>query len=450
VSNPAAERMARRTKIICTLGPASDTEERIEALLGAGMNVARLNFSHGSHEEHASVIARLRAVAARLDLPVAILQDLQGPKIRTGPLAGGAPVILQAGREFRITTQPAAGDAREVSTTYSALPQDVRPGDRILLTDGAIELQVRAVADEMVITEVVHSGTLGEHQGINLPGVRVSAPALTEKDRADLAFGVAHSVEYIALSFVRDPADMEEAKRLVREQEPGAPPIPIIAKLEKPEAIERLEEILRVADGVMVARGDLGVEMPLERVPRPTRAEASDVANAILDGTDALMLSGETAMGAYPVEAVEVMNRIALATEGACQPGPHGEAERETLPAAVASAAHTLAQQAHARLIVIFTRSGLSAHLISKERPGVPIIAFTPHEAVYRRLALWWGVTPRRSELHGATEELIVWVDERLRADRLAKPGDRIVIMGGMPVAGTAQTNFVKLHVVGE
>jgi len=485
VSELVAARMQRRTKIVCTLGPASHTEERIEALLRAGMNVARLNFSHGTHDEHAATITRLRAVAARLDVPVAILQDLQGPKIRTGPLLGGAPVSLQAGQEFLITTRPMAGTARAVSTTYSALPQDVRPGDRILLSDGAIALRVRSVAAVTITTEVVHGGTLGEHQGINLPGVNISAPALTEKDRGDLAFGLAQGVDSVALSFVRSAADVAEARRLLGELAPadpvGAPPIPLIAKLEKPEAIAHLEEILHVADGVMVARGDLGVEMPLERVPliqkhviaranalglvvitatqmlesmitspRPTRAEASDVANAILDGTDAVMLSGETAVGAYPVEAVEVMSRIALATQDACAPGPQGETERNTLPAAVASAAHTLAQQAHARLIVVFTRTGLSAHLISKERPSVPIIAFTPSEAVYRQLSLWWGITPRRGELHGTTEELIVWVNERLRVDGLAQVGDRVVIMGGMPVAGTARTNFVKLHVVDE
>jgi pyruvate kinase len=484
VTTLVAERIARRTKIVCTLGPASHTEEQIEALLRAGMNVARVNFSHGTHDEHAATIAAVRAVAARLDLPVSILQDLQGPKIRTGPLAGGAAITLQAGQEFAITTRPVAGSAREVATTYAALPGDVRPGDRILLADGAIELRVRSVDGDTVATEVVHGGRLGEHQGINLPGVNISAPALTAKDRDDLAFGVARGVDYVALSFVRSPSDVEEAKRLVRELVPPTPPvpaIPVIAKLEKPEAIERLEEILRVADAVMVARGDLGVEMPLERVPliqkrviaranalglpvitatqmlesmiaspRPTRAEASDVANAILDGTDAVMLSGETAVGAYPVEAVQVMRRIALATEASCGPGPHGEAERDTLPAAVAGAAHTLAQQAHAKLIVVFTRSGLSAHLISKERPGVPILAFTPHPAVYRRLALWWGVTPRPSELRGTTEELIGWVDERLRADGLAQAGDRIVIMGGMPLVGTARTNFVKLHVAGD
>ncbi len=486
-TNLVAERLRRRTKIVCTLGPASDSEERIEALIRAGMNVARINFSHGTQEEHASAIQRVRSVAARLGLPIAILQDLQGPKIRTGPLTGGHPVTLQPGQELRITTRPIAGNAREVSTTYADLPRDVKPGDRILLSDGAIELRVLSATPDEVTTRVVNGGTLGEHQGINLPGVAVSAPALTAKDRDDLAFGVAHGVDYVALSFVRSADDVVQAQQLIRELMrsspdtlPDATPIPVIAKLEKPEAIEHLEEILRVANGVMVARGDLGVELPLEQVPliqkrviaranalglvvitatqmlesmiehpRPTRAEVSDVANAILDGTDAVMLSGETAVGKYPVEAVRVMGQIALATEQACSPAPGREAERDTLPAAVASAARTLAEQAHARLIVVFTRSGLSARLISKERPSVPIVALTPHEEVYERLSLWWGVTPQLVQMRGDTEALIAATDARLLREGVVAPGDWIVIMGGMPAASTARTNFVKLQQVG-
>jgi pyruvate kinase len=478
-----APRIERRTKIVCTLGPATRDEAGIEALVRAGMDVARINFSHGAQDEHAATIARTRAVAGRMGLPVAILQDLQGPKIRTGALADGRPVTLRTGQRFSITTRPLAGTAEAVSTTYAALPADVKPGDCVLLSDGAIELRVVRVQGEDVATEVLTGGTLAEHQGINLPGVAVSAPALTEKDRADLAFGIAQGVDYVALSFVRRPEDVAEAKRFAAQlAPPDSLPIPIIAKLEKPEAIEQLDAILRVADGVMVARGDLGVEMPLEQVPliqkriieranalglpvitatqmlesmiehpRPTRAEASDVANAILDGTDAVMLSGETAVGAYPVEAVRVMARIAAATEAACKPGLGSHEDgHATMAHAVASAAHTLARQAGARLIAVFTRSGLSARLISKERPGVPIIAYTPHDAVARRLLLWWGVTPRPSELAGTTEELIAWVDRWLRADGLATVGDEVVVMGGMPLAGVARTNFVKLHRIGD
>ena len=492
---------ARHTKIVCTLGPATSTEERIEALMRAGMDVARINFSHGTHEQHAATIARVRSVASRLHRPVAILQDLQGPKIRTGSLEGGTPIFLTDGHRFVITTRPVAGTGKIVSTTYADLPKDVRRGDCILLSDGAIELRVTGVVKQDVICEVVHGGTLAEHQGINLPGVAVSAPALTEKDRDDLIFGVEQGVDYIALSFVRRPEDVSEAQALVEETLRGLPrpcapsprelhpaayaterTIPVIAKLEKPEAIAALDDILSVADGVMVARGDLGVEMPLEQVPmiqkdviaranargltvitatqmlesminhaRPTRAEASDVANAILDGTDAVMLSAETAIGKYPVEAVQVMARIACESEPNCKHGPFEHPNQPRTHAhAVASAANILAREAGAHLIAAFTRTGTSAHLISKERPVMPVVAYTPFEQVYRRLALWWGVMPRRSELLGTTEQLIAWVDEQLQEEGLVQRGDEVVIMGGMPIAGSARTNFVKLQHIGE
>lgn len=491
----------RHTKIVCTLGPATSTEERIEALMRAGMDVARINFSHGTHDKHAATIERVRSVARRLDRPVAILQDLQGPKIRTGPLEDGKPVFLTDGHRFVLTTRPVTGTSKMVSTTYADLPNDVKRGDRILLSDGSIELRVTGVVKQDVICDVVHGGPLAEHQGINLPGVAISAPALTEKDRADLVFGVQQGVDYIALSFVRSPEDVVEAQDLVAETlrelpEPCSPSprklhpsayaaeraIPIIAKLEKPEAIDALDAILKVADGVMVARGDLGVEMPLERVPtiqkeviakanaaglpvitatqmlesmiehpRPTRAEASDVANAILDGTDAVMLSAETAVGRYPVEAVQVMARIACVSEPQCNHGPFERGDKPRTHAhAVASAAHILAREAKAHVIAAFTRTGTSAHLISKERPVMPVVAYTPFEQVYRQLALWWGVMPRHSELIGTTEQLISWVDEQLQHEGLVQKGDEVVIMGGMPVAGKARTNFVKLQHIGE
>ena len=490
----------RHTKIVCTLGPATSTEERIEALMRAGMDVARINFSHGTHDQHATTIQRVRAVAQRLNRPVAVLQDLQGPKIRTGTLEGGMPIFLTDGHRFVITTRPVSGSGKIVSTTYADLPKDVKRGDTILLSDGAIELRVTGVVRQDVITEVIHGGTLAEHQGINLPGVAVSAPALTEKDRADLVFGVEQGVDYIALSFVRRPDDVSAAKQLIEEtlrQQPSpcAPSprelhpsayaaertIPVIAKLEKPEAIEALDAIMAVADGLMVARGDLGVELPLEQVPmiqkeviaranarglpvitatqmlesmiehaRPTRAEASDVANAILDGTDAVMLSAETAIGKYPVEAVQVMARIACESEPYCKHGPFDHDDQRSHAHAVASAAHILAREAGAKLVAAFTRTGTSAQLISKERPIVPVVAYTPFEQVYRRLALWWGVMPRHSELLGTTEQLIAWVDEQLQEDKLVRKGDEVVIMGGMPVAGRARTNFVKLQHVGD
>ena len=489
----------RRTKIVCTLGPATASEERIETLIQAGMDVARINFSHGTQEEHKATIARVRSVAARLDRPVAVLQDLQGPKIRTGALEHGQPVTLRDGQQLIITTTSLAGTADRVSTTYEALPQDVKPGDTILLSDGAIELQVASVTATDVLCAVIHGGILAEHQGINLPGVEVSAPALTEKDRADLAFGVSQRVDYMALSFVRTPEDVRAAKEMIAALLARTPPeehgpeglhasayaaermIPVIAKLEKPEAIERLDAILEASDGVMVARGDLGVEMPLERVPvvqkqiirqanakglpvitatqmlesmvhnpRPTRAEASDVANAILDGTDAVMLSAETSVGAFPVEAVQVMARIACETEESLPVRSQTAKPCASLAQAVAVSAQTLADKANAPLIAVFTRTGASARLISKERPRASIVAYTPFETVYRRLALWWGVMPRHSELLGSTEELIAWVDRQLQKEQLVTLGEEIVIMGGMPIAGRARTNFLKLHQVGE
>ncbi len=476
----------RRTKIVCTIGPATSSEAQIEQLMRAGMNVARLNFSHGTQGEHAVVIERIRTIAARLGFPIAILQDLQGPKIRTGPLQGGQPVKLIDGATFTITTRPVEGNDQLVSTTYQQLPQDVKAGDRILLDDGLMELRVIDVNATNVRCVVIHGGLLKEHKGINLPGVAVSAPALTEKDRDDLKFGISHDVDYVALSFVRKPEDVLEAKELIRhlQAEKGdkhTVPTPLIAKLEKPEAVARLDEILEVVDGVMVARGDLGVEMPLEKVPliqkriidkcndlglpvitatqmlesmitnpRPTRAEVSDVANAIIDGTDAIMLSAETATGAYPIEAVQVMVRIALETEASNRTANQPQCKRLSQAHAVSHAARALTEEASVQSIVVFTRSGMSAHLISKDRPRTPILAYTPSERVYRQLALWWGVWPHHIEMRGTTEELIALVERRLLDDKLAKPGEHVVIMGGLPVASRARTNFVKLHRIGD
>src|SRR4051812_19432782 len=335
----------RRTKIVATLGPATSTAERIEALIHAGVDVVRLNFSHGTHAEHAAVFQMVRERAARLGRAVAIMQDLQGPKIRVGALVNGGPLWLADGQEIAITTEPGmVGHDGLISTTYDHLPYDVRPGDRILLDDGLLELRVLGSDPPLVRAQVVHGGPLGEHKGINLPGVAVSAPALTEKDAADLAFGLALGVDYVALSFVRRPEDVMRARELMHSHHHA--PVPIIVKLEKPEAIRELDAIVRAADGVMVARGDLAVEMSAEEVPplqkriihkanaagkpvitatqmlqsmttnpRPTRAEASDVANAVLDGSDAVMLSGETAVGQYPVETVQAMARICVAAE---------------------------------------------------------------------------------------------------------------------------------------
>jgi pyruvate kinase len=485
------------TKIVCTIGPASRSEAVLERLMLAGMNIARLNFSHGTQAEHAEVISRIRALASKLGLPIALLQDLQGPKIRTGTLHDHQPVLLVEGAAFTITTQPYPGDASGVSTTYQQLPHDVQPGAHIFLADGLLELEVLEKTDTEVQCCVLHGGMLGEHKGINLPGVNVSAPALTEKDIDDLRFGVAQGVDFVAVSFVRQASDLKTARALIAEaasapemkapgaKRAGAPNGPsrrpsLIAKLEKPEAIAHLDAILAASDGVMVARGDLGVELSLEQVPllqkriiaranefglpvitatqmlesmvtqpRPTRAETSDVANAILDGTDAIMLSEETANGHYPVEAVEMMARIARETEPACQDKPQNHRhQKPTRGHAVSRAAHILAREAAAQAIVVFTRSGRSGHLISKERPHVPIIAYTPSEDIYRQLALWWGVTPRMIPFMESTEVLITEVSQRLTQEGLVQAGEIVVIMGGMPIAAQARTNFIKLHQV--
>ena len=477
----------RRTKIVCTIGPATQSEEKLEQLIRAGMNVARLNFSHGMHEEHLQVMQRVRAIAERLGCPIAILQDLQGPKIRTGVLQDGKPVTLVDGSQVTITIRDIVGNGQTISTTYKALPQDVKPGDRILLDDGLLELRVVDANTSDVQCLVVHGGRLGEHKGINLPGVAISSPALTEKDQNDLRFGIEHGVDYVALSFVRSAEDVREAKRLMKQfcSELYGPEdkrdIPLIAKIEKPEAVDHLDAILAAVDGVMVARGDLGVEMPQEKVPliqkhliarcneqglpvitatqmlesmvtnpRPTRAEVSDVSNSILDGTDAVMLSAETSVGAFPVEAVQMMARIAVETEVSLNIGVPPIHKHRTLAQAVTHAARALAEATHVQAIVVFTRSGNSARLISKDRPRVPILAYTPSEHVYRQLSLWWGVWPSCISTEGTTEELIAHVEVRLQDDKLVQRGEYVVIIGGMPIASQVRTNFVKLHRVGD
>ncbi len=470
----------RRTKIVATLGPASNTLERIAGLIQAGMNVARLNFSHGTHADHAALIAMVRRAAAEAGSHVAILQDLQGPKIRTGPLADGQPVDLVAGQRFWITTEPIIGTAERVSTTYAALPQDVQPRDRILLSDGMIELVVRTTGANEVETEVVHGGRLKQHQGINLPGVRVSAPAATAKDLEDLHFGLAQGVDYVALSFVRAADDIRQIKTVISA---AGKSTPVIAKIERPEALEDLPAILRVADAIMVARGDLGVEMAPERVPlvqkqiidaanralipvitatqmlesmiqnpRPTRAESSDVANAILDGSDAVMLSGETAAGAYPLEAVQMMALIADAIEGsAAQAGSDIAVPRWAIPEvqssarAIADAAATISRVLPVRAIVVLTQSGSSARLVSHYRPQVPIIALSPSAETARRVALYWGVTPLVIHSADHLDALEQEIQALLRARGLAQPGETVVLTGGHPVYRHGPTNFLKL-----
>ena len=467
-------RVARRAKIVGTIGPTSCTEEPLAAILRAGLDTARLNMAHGTYDQHAAVVADVRRLAREMGRAVAILLDLQGPKIRTGSLAGGGPVALVEGAPFTITTRPVPGDAHAVCTTYAPLPRDVTVGDTILLADGLLELQVLDTTATDVRCRVVHGGFLHEHKGINLPGVCISAPALTPKDEADLAFGIAQGVDYIALSFVRQATDVLQAKALLAQR--GAA-IPVIAKLEKPEALEHLDEILAVADGVMIARGDLGVESPLEGVPliqkdiilranragvlvitatqmlesmiahpRPTRAEASDVANAVLDGTDAVMLSQETAMGQYPVAAVETMARIVVEAERESRRPVHALDQVQEHAPALARAAAALAAHTPVRAVVVFTQSGFSARLVSKERPAVPILAFTPDRSVYDQLALWWGVTPILCEFRPTTDEQLTALQDALLRGGHAVCGETVVIMGSLPVLEGGRTNFLKLH----
>ena len=474
------------TKIVATLGPASRDEATLGSLLDAGVSVVRLNFSHGTQDEHAETIRRVRALAAARDRPIAILQDLQGPKLRVGDLAGGGPVELVAGAVIEIVTTPVDGTAARISTTYAGLGEDVWLGERVLLDDGALELRVErvergATPDEpdVVTCRVVYGGLLKPHKGINLPGTTVNAPALTEKDRDDLAFGVAQNVDYVALSFVRDPADLRLARAAIRANGGRQP---LIAKIEKPQAIAKLDAIIRAADGVMVARGDLGVEISPEAVPmlqkrmirlanaagvpvitatqmlesmighpRPTRAEASDVANAILDGTDAVMLSGETAVGAYPIAAVQTMARIAREAERhpdalRAHPALIPSQRAVTDSHAVAHAARSLARDLGARAIAVLTATGRTAGLVSGERSGVPIVAFTARPAVARRLALWHGVVPLLTDLPETLDETLDAVERGLRERGLADPGERVIVVGSAARRARGRTPFVQVH----
>lgn len=470
--------ISRHSKIVCTIGPVTRTPRMIRKLIDAGMDVARLNFSHGTHEEHAQNVAALREAAVLKKKPIAILADLQGPKIRTGALAGGGSVALRTGQKFVITTAKVLGDSTRVNTIFRPLPHEVKIADRILLSDGLIELRVERVRGQEVHCHVVNGGILGEHKGINLPGVQLHVPALTEKDRSDLRFALKHAVDYIAVSFVRRAEDVVLAKSLIRRAKRDTP---VIAKLEKPEAIENLEEILRVSDGVMVARGDLGVEMNPERVPvvqkniiararefrrpvitatqmlesmtenpRPTRAEASDVANAIFDGSDAVMLSAETATGKYPVEAVSMMARIIEQAEESIHEYPRpATQERLKVPETVAELVCHASRELHMKLIAVFTHSGFTARLVSRYRPLVPIVAFSPEAHTRRRMALLWGVTSRSISDIKKIDGLAIIAEKRLLEERLVRKGDVIGIVAGTPMGIRGTTNFMKFHVIG-
>jgi len=469
------------TKIVCTIGPASQSTEVISGLLRAGMDVARLNFAHGTQESIGPVVRRIRDLAEEQRRHVAILGDLRGPKIRTGELEGGQPVRLEPGHELFITTKPVPGTARRISTTYESLPADVEPTDRILLDDGLICLEVVDTDEREVRTRVVVGGLLGEHKGINLPGVRISAPCLTEGDRADLEFALDTGFDYVGLSFVRQAADVQQLRELIQANGGEAA---IVAKIEKPEAIAEIEEIVELADVVMVARGDLGVEMPPEEVPilqrrivaccgarrtpviiatqmlesmrehpRPTRAEASDVANAVFEGADGVMLSGETAVGRYPVETTQMMRRICVAAEREVMAGEHlrvaaGAGKFVSGADALAHSAAQIAEAVEATAIVAFTQSGSTARLISMCRTRVPIFAATPLVATARRCNLYWGVQPVLIPPVKSTDEMIANVTHTMKAMGVVKTGDRIVITAGTPAGQAGGTDTVKLQTI--
>jgi pyruvate kinase len=469
----------RRTKIIATLGPASCDPGMILKLIKTGVNVFRINMSHASHDDFRSWVQTVRLAEHQCDSNVGILADLQGPKLRIGQLEGHKPVVLKSGAPFEITTAPVLGTARRVSTAYTPLPKDVKAGDRILLDDGRLELRVEAVADSVVRTTVLTGGELGESKGMNLPGVAVSSPSLTDKDREDLSLVVGGGADFVALSFVRSAQDVRDAKAAVKAA--GAD-TPVVAKIEKPEAIERLEEILDAADAVMVARGDLGVEMAPERVPtlqkqiihrarahlrpvitatqmlesmihspRPTRAEASDVANAIIDGTDAIMLSGETAAGEYPIEAVNTMVNIAREVERSFP--PVRERRRSTITSdshAISQAAISITESIDVRAIAAFTRTGFSARIVSKDRPTTPIYAFVPDEQIARRLSMDWAVQTCVLDFGKTTDELIAAVEEKLLSLRAVSKGQAVVLVGGTPLGVQGRTNFLKILRPGE
>ena len=470
--------MNRRAKIVCTLGPASHSPEAIRALVDAGMDVARLNLSHGTRDDHRALYSAVRAASDSAGRAVALLVDLQGPKIRLGTFSKG-PAKLEAGAEFVITTEACDGSAERASTTYADLARDVQPGNTLLIDDGAVRLEVLASNGREVRTRVIEGGMISNHKGINLPGVAVSAPAMTEKDRDDLRFALSLRADWIALSFVRSAADIADVRAIMDE---AGGRLPVIAKIEKPEAVEHLAEILAAFDGLMVARGDLGVEMALEQVPlvqkravmlareqakpvivatqmlesmihhsRPTRAEVSDVANAVLDGADALMLSGETSVGDYPAETVATMARIITAAESQAQRAferrgsSHGQPQE-----AIAAAAARLAADVGARALVAFTQSGATARGLASHRPATPLLAFTTEPVVRSQLALSWGVETFVVPQVSHTDEMVAQVDRAMLDLGRGSRGDSVVVVAGTPPGVAGTTNTIRVHRLGE
>ncbi|MGA7938210.1 MAG: pyruvate kinase [Kovacikia sp.] len=468
--------LIHRTKIVATIGPASDSPDMIRKMLLAGMNVARLNFSHGNYEDHAERIERLRSASEELDLPLMLLQDLQGPKIRVGDLPAEGMVLEEGATLILVPTADYTGQPNTIGIDYPYVAEEAEPGTQVLLDDGLLELRVEKIDGNAVQCQVVEGGVLKSHKGVNFPTLNLRLPSMTDKDKRDLDFGIEQVVDIISLSFVRKPEDIQTLKALLKEK--GAN-IPVLAKLEKPQAIANLEAIVDECDAIMVARGDLGVEMSPEKVPliqkqiihlcnqkgipvitatqmldsmihnpRPTRAEASDVANAIIDGTDAVMLSGESAVGDYPVESVKMLARIATEVEPAIQvvnypPNRTGDAE------AISEALHAIDDTLDLQCIVAFTETGYTANLASVERPHAPIVAYTPDPKVYRRLSLSWGVRPVLLQgFAGTLTDVLAQVEADLIQRNFAAPGDKVLVMGGIPFGKAGSTNFLKIHTI--
>jgi pyruvate kinase len=470
--------MSRRAKIVCTLGPATSAAGRIPALVAAGLDVARFNMSHGSHDTHLAAYHAVRAACDASGHSVGVLVDLQGPKIRLGRFAGG-PVTLAAGQEFTITAEDVPGDAREASTSYAGLAGDVRQGTQVLVDDGRVVLEVTGVEGPKVRTRVLVGGQVSDHKGLNLPGVRVSVPALTSKDTGDLRWALGLRADMIALSFVQGPEDAEPARKIMEEM--GAC-LPLIAKIEKPQAVATLPEVVDAFDGIMVARGDLGVEFPLEQVPlvqkraiglarqaakpvivatqmlesmisapRPTRAEASDVANAVLDGADAVMLSAETSVGSYPVEAVSTMARIVVAAESAWPSfGAPPVGAPETTGCAIARAASEVGDVVGAKALVAFTMTGETARRLARYRSPIPLLAFTTESAVRSQLALTWGTETFIVPAVAHTDDMVRQVEAALLNVGRCARGDVVVIVAGSPPGTPGRTNALRVHRIGD
>jgi pyruvate kinase len=473
--NPMNTRF-RRTKIVATIGPASSSPEMIRSLIIAGMDVARLNFSHGKYEDHAEVIRSLRMISEDLDKPVTILQDLQGPKIRVGTLPGGKIDIAQDDIVTLVPQSEYQSAAGTIPIDYPYVAEEAKPGMQVLLADGLFELEVTEIKGNGVCCRVVEGGSLSDHKGVNFPNLNLRLPSLTEKDIRDLEFGLSQNVDWVSLSFVRSADDVVALRNIITEKGFQKP---IIAKIEKPQAIDHLEEIVNAANGIMVARGDLGVEMSPDKVPmlqkriielcnrsgktvitatqmlesmihepRPTRAEASDVANAVIDGTDAIMLSGETAMGEFPVKAIEMMVRIALDVEAKIEFKTYPPTDHAPITA-LSRATNQVARVIEPKCIVVLTSSGRSARFVAAERPGVPVYAFTSNLNVYHGLNLLWGIRPILIDDHPDTfEEMAVISENILLSRNLAVSGDLVLLLGGIPAHTPGGTNFIKVHSV--